>query len=194
MTQFRYLVTDSKGFPLAQALLDSPPDAKLLQFRLPNRDPDALRSHEYVQLVAMSDDMPDLLGHVVQLRQDRFSVEPSRNLGGGLRQNLRIPVRFSSYIYPLTGGWKGRLPIISCDLSCGGIAFFCEGSLEPKEQVETVIPVTSRPLILKTQIIRSHPSSRTPLYSAKFVDLLREEDAMVCEAVFSLQLQGEDRA
>lgn len=191
--EYRYLITDSKGFPLVQALLASPPNAQTLHFRLPNRDASRLEDHEFIQLAGMSDDAPDLVGRILQLQEDRLSVEPMQNLGGELRQNLRIPVRFSSYIYPVTGAWKGRLPIVSCDLSCGGIAFFCSGVLAPRELVETVIPVTASPLILKTQIIRPHPSSSTPLYAAKFVDMLREEDAMVREAVFSLQLLGESR-
>ena len=56
--------------------------------------------------------------------------------------------------------------------------------------MEVVIPVTSQPLVLRMKILRRRSSSRKePLYAAQFVDLLREEESMVREAVFSIQLQ-----
>ena len=56
--------------------------------------------------------------------------------------------------------------------------------------MEVVIPVTSQPLVLRMKILRQRSSSRKePLYAAQFVDLLREEESMVREAVFSIQLQ-----
>lgn len=113
-------------------------------------------------------------------------VEAVRDLGSKVRENLRIPVSFQSFIYLE----KGRLPIESYDLSCGGIAFFCDGQLKEGQQMEVVIPVTSQPLVLRMKILRQRPSPRPqPLYAAEFLDLLREEENMVREAVFSIQLQ-----
>jgi hypothetical protein len=58
------------------------------------------------------------------------------------------------------------------------------------EVAEIVIPVTAEPLVLRVKILRERPSPEPiPLYAAEFVDMLREEENMVCEAVFSLQFR-----
>ena len=107
-----------------------------------------------------------------------------------VRRNLRMPVRFESFLYPVSGRWRGRMPVLSNDLSCGGAAFFCARKLEVDEVAEIVIPVTAEPLVLRVKILRERPSpDPIPLYAAEFVDMLREEENMVCEAVFSLQFR-----
>ena len=54
-----------------------------------------------------------------------------------------------------------------------------------------VIPVTNQPLLLDMEILHWRAGVEgAPLYSARFPSLLREEENMVREAVFSLQLQG----
>ena len=54
-----------------------------------------------------------------------------------------------------------------------------------------VIPVTSQPLLLDMKILRcrSRPEDDL-LYAAEFLSLLREEENMVREAVFGLQLKA----
>ena len=69
-------------------------------------------------------------------------------------------------------------------------ACFCARKLEVDEVAEIVIPVTAEPLVLRVKILRERPSPEPiPLYAAEFVDMLREEENMVCEAVFSLQFR-----
>ena len=87
-------------------------------------------------------------------------VEMVRMLDAGIRQNLRIPVRFESFLYPISGSWKGRAAIVSRDLSCGGIAFLSEKQLKVGEICEIVIPVTTEPLVLKLKILRAEKRAR----------------------------------
>ena len=141
---------------------------------------------DHISLVGADGPCAAAEGHVVRRRDNMLWVEAVRDLGSKVRENLRIPVQFESFVYLPTG----RLPIESVDLSCGGIAFFCDAQLKEGEQMEVVIPVTSQPLVLRMKILRRRSSSRKePLYAAQFVDLLREEESMVREAVFSIQLQ-----
>lgn len=189
MNQLRYLILDSKDYPLTHARLESPLDAPAWQLKLLDDHPELLDEHEVVKLVSMDCRSPDRTGQILRRREDVLIVKPTDSLGGDLRQKLRIPVCFNSFIYPLTGKWRGREDIRSKDLSCGGIAFYCARTLEPGELVETVIPVSKPPLIIKTEIL--HPcSSNIPdvLYAAKFVDMLDEEESLVQEAVFGLQI------
>ena len=114
-------------------------------------------------------------------------VQMTKRLGQELRQNLRLPVRFESFLYSAKKP-QGRLPIFSFDLSCGGISFFCARELPDGMRGQVVVPVTSQPLVLNIEIIRRCSSKESvPMYAAKFVDLLREEENMVREAVFGLQ-------
>ena len=148
-------------------------------------------SHEYVSLVSTSEKNPATEGRIVRREGNVISVEAVRRLDEEVRRNLRMPVRFDSYIYPISGAWKGRAPVISNDLSCGGISFFCARPLQVGERVQIVIPITSQPLLLETKILRQRPSGEPiPLYAGSFVDMIHEEERMVREAVFGLQLDG----
>ena len=188
--RYRYMISDSRNEPLARAVLETPPDSAVWQLQVLDGDLNQVLEHEIVNLIAMDADHPDMTGRI--LSTDHISsirIEPVDLLGESLRQNLRVPVRFDSFIYPVSGSWTGRIPIICHDLSCGGIAFFCNFQLRIAETVEVVIPITSQPVILRALILRLRPSnSNIPLYSAKFVDMIHDEEVIVREAVFSQQI------
>ena len=59
-----------------------------------------------------------------------------------------------------------------------------------------VVPVTAQPLVLRCQVLGIRPSGRPScvLYAAKFLDLCNDEETMLREAVFNLQLRGRPRA
>lgn len=188
---YKYLILDSKGNAVAHGLSEyNPKDAKW-RMVIDDGDLEEVAKHTNLRLVGNSDAVPALEAKIVQRQGNIIVLEPLRSLEEALRNNLRIPVRFVSYIYPRSGSWKGRLPIVSKDLSCGGLAFFCPRQLEIGEQVQVVIPVTTQPLLLDLEILRcrSKPGEDL-LYGARFVSLLREEECMVREAVFNLQLKG----
>ena len=187
-----YILLDRKNDPLGRGRLECPPDAPKLYVRVPEEQIDELASHELIQLIGVSRDDPSLLGRVIGTRRDVLILEPSELMAGNVRQNLRVPVRFDTYIYPLTGSWKGRRYVVSNDLSSGGISFSCSEPLFPGEQFEVVIPITTQPLILRCELIR--PLSENPdgsiLYASKFVNLCPDEESMTREAVFSAQLRN----
>lgn len=185
------LLLDSKYAPLARGLLESPPDAQNLQIRILDDKADEVFLHEVIQVVSMKADEPARLGRIIRRRDDTMVLEPLRALGAEVRQNLRIPVRFDSFVYPITGDWKGRIPVISRDLSCGGISFYSAFDFAKGEQLEIIVPITSNPLILKCEILNLRPSgSAMRLYAAKFVDMIDDEETLVREAAFSVQLQN----
>lgn len=185
----KYLIIDSRGEPVAHAVSRDGPDRPVWQLEIDGGDLQRVLEHEYISLVSTSEKIPAMEGRIVGRRDNMISVVSVRRLEEQVRANLRMPVRFDSFVYPVSGQWKGRAPIISNDLSCGGISFFCARPLEVGEVVEVVIPVTSQPLLLEGEVLRQRPSATPiPLYAVRFLDMLREEEAMVREAVFSLQL------
>lgn len=186
----KYLMLDSRGNAIARGVLERVTDAELWRIRITEGSADEVMGHNNISLVGGPENAPPLEGQIVQREGDVVFIEPVRQLEESVRQNLRIPVRFVSYLYSVSGSWKGRIPIVSNDLSCGGLAFFCPRPLEVGEIVQVVIPVTSQPLVLTMRILHTRPGhTEGDFYAGAFVDLVREEESMVREAVFSIQLQ-----
>ena len=184
----KYLILDESGKPLFRAVMRQAMHGGVCRAELENEeDVEKLVPGGLFQLMGIRD------GNFAEVRflrgrGETAEFEMVRMLDSGTRQNLRIPVRFESFLYPVSGAWKGRAAIVSRDLSCGGISFFCAKALPDGMRGQVVIPVTSQPLVLNIEIIRRCSSKESvPMYAAKFVDLLREEENMVREAVFSLQ-------
>jgi len=190
-----YALLDSRNAVLTQGRLENPPDAPDWQVRVPEDKISAVMEHEEIQLVPIDGDGDALLGRVRRNRNDLIILQKLQSLGSEMRQNLRMPTHFQSFIYPVSGGWKGRRQAEANDLSCGGVAFFCAQQLEDGEVVELVVPITSEPLILKCQVLRRRPSDREDevLYAAKFVEMCDDEEMIVREAVFSVQVRSRAR-
>ena len=187
---YQYLILDSRGNAVAHGTSDYDPKGAKWRMVVDDGDLEEIAKHTNLRLVGNSDAVPALEARIVQRKGNLLVLEPLRTLGKDLRQNLRIPVCFASYIYPISGEWTGREPIVSENLSCGGLAFSCSRVLEVGEQVEVVIPITAQPLLLKLKILRCSPGEGgRSVYAGQFVAPLREAESMVRETVFSLQLQ-----
>lgn len=183
-----YLLLDSRNSPLARGILLSSVSDPMWQIRILDERVSVVMKHEDVSLFGIEAGTPVLLGRIVRNRDDIVVLQKLHRLGSELRTNFRTPVHFKSFIYPLTGGWKGRREIEGNDLSCGGVAFYCSEQLQQGEQVEVVIPVTSQPLVMRCKILRERPSDRQDhLYAAEFVDVCNGEEVMLREAVFNVQ-------
>lgn len=190
MEERLYLILDSKGTPLANAVLESPLSSEVLQFRVLHDKVDTVMTHREVQLIGVDDGCPNKVGTIVRQRDDQIVVKPTAALGPAARENLRIPTDFQSVMYPVSGRWPGQKRLRAKDLSCGGIAFWSEIFLDEREVVELVLPVTDSPLIVRAKILRSLPNEggQEPLYAAEFVDLIQDEEALIRKAVFSIQV------
>lgn len=187
---YKYIITDSQDIPVARALLESEPNADVWQIRVLDGGVAAVLEHEIIQLISLDASAPAKAGRILRHRNDILMLEPVTALGEEVRQNLRVAASFKSFIYPVTGTWQGRIPVTVHDLSCGGIAFFCDTPLEKGEIVEIVVSLVEPPLLIHTAIIRPRPSnSPVQLYAAKFVDTVDSEEAAIREAVFSHQIQ-----
>ena len=194
-----YLLLDSRGTALAQARPQGPAavGGSLWQLEVLNDKIDLVLKHKKFKLMSITDSSPSYEGTLVRSRNDiiQLEVQKSATNGNDMRKNLRVPVSVDSFIYPLSGGWPGRRAVRTNDLSCGGVAFFTDHSLRAGERFEIVIPVTSEPLVVAGQILRMRPSGEggAILYAAKFVDLCDDEETLLREAVFNLQLSGRPR-
>ena len=194
MEQSIYLLLDSKGSPIARGKIQGSTSGQFWQLQVEDGKIDEILEHKKLKLLSIMDAGPSYEGVIVRSRNDMIQLEITRldQDAGDMRKNLRVVAHFKSLIYPLSGSWKGRREIEANDLSCGGVAFFTDHSLQAGEQLEIVIPVTSEPLVLKCQVLRLRPTERASsvLYAAKFVDMCEDEETFLREAVFNLQLRG----
>lgn len=191
-TKLHYLLLDSAGDPIAKGLLESPPGWDVLQLRVMEDKIREVLDHELLQLVGMSDGAPNLLGRIDGHRGDVLTLTKIKTLDAEARRNLRMPSVFQSFIYPRAGRWRGRREIESIDISCGGVAFYCRERLEPGESLEVVVPITAEPLVLHCKLLRAWqtPGREETAYAVKFVDMCHDEEVLLREAVFSIQLQS----
>lgn len=193
MEQTLYLMLDSKNNPIARGRVQGKTDGPFWQIQVEDGKIDEILEHKKLKLLSIMDTGPSYEGVIVRSRNDMIQLEVTKltPAAGDMRKNLRVIVQFNSFIYPASGAWRGRRIVQSNDLSCGGIAFFTDHSLQIGEQLEVVIPVTSQPLVVRCELLRMRPTERADiLYAAKFVGLCNDEETLLREAVFNLQLRG----
>ena len=171
--------------------MEGPANGNILQMLVLDNDVEKVAKHEVIVLMSMSGSEPPLQCRIVRQRGDRVALEKIASLDPDLRRNLRVPIKFDTFIYPITGQWRGRRAVQSIDLSCGGVAFYGDDGLEIGEKLEMVIPVTEEPVLLRCQILRRQELRNDKvLYAIKFVDMCDNEEVTVREAVFSIQLEN----
>jgi hypothetical protein len=189
-TKPTFLLLDCDSHPIARGVLLDPAQSSNWRVRVLNDQVSAVTQYRELQLVSLSDHQNSSLVRIVDSYDDLIILEPLRPLSDEVRENLRVPVLFSSFIYPISGAWKGRRAIEAFNLSCGGISFSCKEPLQDGETLEVVVPVSSQPLILTCQVLRTLPSPEgATLYALKFIDLCDGEDKLVREFVFSEQIR-----
>ena len=195
MDQSLYLMLDSKGTPIARGRVQGSTSGQYWQIQVEDGKIDEILEHKKLLLLSMMDSEPSYQGIIVRSRNDMIQLDVAKveRDSNDMRKNLRVPANFKSLIYPVTGRWKGRRAIAANDLSCGGVAFFTDHSLQVGEQLELVIPVTSQPLVVRCQVLRMRPTEDAAvpiMYAAKFVELCNDEETLLRESVFNLQLRG----
>lgn len=175
---------------LARGSAEGPPDGLNIQLNIIEGNVQAVVNAENVQIVPADETQPPRLGHVIHRQGNLVVLEPTRELTGSkVRENLRMPVDFDTFVYP--SGNTGRYRAKGNDLSCGGISFFCSNEIAIGDRVEVVIPITrTAPLLMVCQILRKTDEGGKKLYAAKFLNLLSEQESMIREAVFSVQLKA----
>ena len=189
-----YMILDSQNNPIAPGQMVSPPGDEMLQVLVLENKIDDVARHEIIHLIAMGSDDASLQCQVLRERGDKVILKRIAALDPEVRRNLRVPVKFDSFVYPITGSWRGRRSVQSLDLSCGGVAFRGDAGLEEGERVELVVPTVDAPLIMRCQILRvKELQDEKRLYATKFIDMCEDEEMTVRETVFSLQLQSRNQ-
>lgn len=193
MMNHTYLIMDTQNSALASSELVTPPGTMPMRLQILDNKVDSVMEHEVIVLFSSkSNDLP-IQCRILRQRGDDIMVEKIATLDPEVRRNLRVPAKFDTFIYPIPGsGWKGRHLVQTIDLSCGGVAFYSDLRLEVHNKMEIVITPTEEPVILRCEILKRQDLQNRFLYATRFVDLCEDEEVVVREAVFSLQLQARD--
>lgn len=188
-----YMLLDSGNNPLAQGRLENAPSDPSLRVEVLDGKADEVAAHETIHMVAMRNVDQSFQCQVLRQRGDKVVLKVVSRLDQNVRRNLRVPVRFDSFLYPLTGRWRGRRAVQTVDLSSGGVAFRGAPGLEMNEEMEVIVPAMEGPLILRCEILRIQDlEDGNVFYATKFVDLCEDEEVAVREAVFFMQLENRD--
>ena len=189
-----YLILDTQNHALANGELATPPGTTPMRLNVQDHKVDDVMAHEVVTLFSASSEELPIQCRILRQRGDAVLLEKIATLDPEVRRNLRVPVKFDTFLYALPdSSWTGRRSAQSIDLSCGGIAFYADCQLELHEQAEIVVTPTEEPVILRCEILRKQELQNDRfLYATRFVDMCEDEEGVVREAVFSLQLQSRD--
>ncbi len=189
-----YLILDSQNNALANGELASPAGTAPMRLNVLNNKVDDVMAHQVVTLFSASTEELPIQCRILRQRGDAILLEKIATLDPEVRRNLRVPAKFNTFLYPVsTSTWRGRAAVQSVDLSCGGIAFYSDLRLEPHERAEIVVTPTEEPVILICEVLRRQELQNDRyMYATKFVDMCEDEEVVVREAVFSLQLQNRD--
>lgn len=181
-----YEITDCSARPLARGLRVEAPGHRNLYVKLLSGNARSLREAGILQAIPRDSALPPMIARLIGAQGDAVSLEPIRE-GGAVRLNFRVPVAFDSFLYP-PGGGRGALR--SIDFSCGGLAFRTPRPMRPGERFELVIPpVSEGPLLVWAELLRSRDDpGEPPAYACKFLDLIDEEEHLLREAVFAIQV------
>ena len=184
--EYHFLMDKDSNF-LARGTLPDGEEGGNIEFKVIDGSVDNILRMGIVQVVPADKTKFVTMGKAVSRRGNNVIIEPLRDMGMGVRKNFRMPTDFESFIYPDAGG---RYIIKTIDLSCGGIAFYSVANIKAGEQMEVVIPITAEgPLIVRCVALRVMPFA-PPIqkYACQFLDLIQDEETVLQEAVFNIQL------
>ena len=187
------LILTSRGEPIAEGEMEQMGSGRL-KVAMPSGEAELVAEHEIVQVVGMGDEGTAWQCMLVDQCEQEVVLCVLMKLDASLRKNIRVATKFDSFLYPVSGTWTGRKEFTSVDISCGGLAFYSTSGLVEGERVEVVIPVTSSPLLMQMEILSSQDlKSDRAFCKAKFVDVHHDQECMMREAVFSIQLENHTR-
>lgn len=207
----KYLVLDPNNKPLAHCRLAQEWDTGRRLFTLLEPCATNLTQYDLLHIISLNAEVfTAWAGRVEEQRKEQFTFQPTAVADENLRRNLRVDLRFTTYLYSLQPTLQhslqpirpramppARIPVLTYDISCGGIALFAARRLAVGDIYSIVIPLIRTPLMLPIRILRTkqvtiHEMIHT-LYACEFYDLLPQEEALLRETIFDYQLKHQKR-
>ena len=185
-----YLLLTREQELLAKGILESGTPEGIMQMRIAEGSAQEVAEQEVICVFGSDAGETPMQCKVTERKGSRVLLKKIMTLNPELRRSYRIPADFCSYLYPVSGQWRGRKSLKAVDLSCGGIAFYTTDGLEVGEIAEVIIPIIRLPVIVRVKILRKEIlADGRVYYGCSFKYQCRQEEESVCQAVFGIQIE-----
>ena len=135
-------------------------------------------------------------GEVCQVKEDRLYVDGVVNISACMRSDLKVKVKSSSTITiadkdKKDGDGEERYLVSFLDISCGGLCIQSSADLDTDRVYEIIIPITVEPIMLNFEIKRKNfdEERKVYIYGGRFKNLNHNEERLLREAIFRLQMR-----
>ena len=193
MAEEKYLILSENDMVLCEAILvDSGADKVVMQV---NENIKSLGGLEVVKFHKMQSYAETYQGHIAQVTANTVTINNVVNISAQMRSELKVKIRFETHLTKVSVLGEvenqGSIPIVSRDISCGGICFMAKADLDVEDTYEIVIPITAEPILADLKIVRKEflPEEKLFVYGSKFIDFNIHGERILREAVFKLQMR-----
>ena len=105
-----YLILDTQNHALANGELATPAGTSPMRLNILGNKVDDVMAHEVITLFSASTEELPIQCRILRQRGDAVLVEKIATLDPEIRRNLRVPVKFDTFLYPFPApaGGDGR--------------------------------------------------------------------------------------
>mgnify|MGYP001623098042 CR=1 FL=1 len=193
MSEEKYLILSENDMVLCEAVLEkSSADTVVMKVKDSVK---SLKDLEIVKFHKMQSYAETYQGHILDISGLTVTINKVVNVSAQMRSELKVKIRFETQKKKITmlGEVENQtsVPVVSRDISCGGICFLTKTDLDTESTYEIVIPITSEPILADLKIVRKEfiPEENMFIYGSKFIDFNVNGERMLREAVFKLQMR-----
>ena len=194
MAQEKYAVlSENSDMVLCEAILIDQHGSKMT-LKIVD-DVNVLRGLKSVKFHKMQSYAEVYQGEIAEIKGDNVLFNEVVNISAQMRTEIEIKIRVDTNLIKLFPPEEQKVPvavpIVTNDISCGGIGFVSKADFDKEGTYEVVIPITSPPTVIDLAIMRKEfqPEQNQYVYGSKFLDLDIVEERMLRKAIFKVQMR-----
>ena len=194
MAQEKYAVlSENSDMVLCEAILIDQHGSKMT-LKIVD-DVNVLRGLKSVKFHKMQSYAEVYQGVIAEIKGDNVLFNEVVNISAQMRTEIKIKIRVDTNLIKLFPPEEQKVPvavpIVTNDISCGGIGFVSKADFDKEGTYEVVIPITSPPTVIDLAIMRKEfqPEQNQYVYGSKFLDLDIVEERMLRKAIFKVQMR-----
>lgn len=190
MATNKYVLLTENNVVLAEAVLVFS-NGKNMVFRVSSaKSMSRLSGYNCLRYHKMESYAETFEGQVYDLKMDKIYLQEIKNISATMRSELKVKVKYDSIIRSVEDSSVINQSIHAKDISCGGMCFTCSQDLSTSIVYETIVPITSDPVIVGFEIIRKSQDEDTGefIYGCRFRGMNNREEIMLRQAVYKLQM------
>ena len=194
MAQEKYAVlSENSDMVLCEAILIDQHGSKMT-LKIVD-DVNVLRGLKSVKFHKMQSYAEVYQGEIAEIKGDNVLFNEVVNISAQMRTEIKIKIRVDTNLIKLFPPEEQKVPvavpIVTNDISCGGIGFVSKADFDKEGTYDVVILITSPPTVIDLAIMRKEfqPEQNQYVYGSKFLDLDIVEERMLRKAIFKVQMR-----